>query len=96
MAAHDDANDLLYAFDSSRDYNPEPELGKITAPLLAINTADDFVNPPELHIDERLIQRVPHGRFVLIPISSQTRGHGTHTRAIVWKKYLAQLLAESQ
>ncbi len=90
-----DANDLIYAFNASRDYNPEPELGKITAPLIAINSADDFVNPPELHIDERLIHKVPHGRFVLLPITSQTRGHGTHTLAAVWKSYLAQLLAES-
>lgn len=96
MAAHDDANDLLYAFDASRNYNPEPELGKIAAPLLAINSADDFVNPPELHMDERLIHKVPRGRFVLLPVSSQTRGHSTHTLAAVWKNYLAQLLAESR
>jgi homoserine O-acetyltransferase/O-succinyltransferase len=90
-----DANDMIYAFNASRDYNPEPELSKIIAPLTAINSADDFVNPPELHIDERLIHKVPHGRFVLLPITSQTRGHGTHTLAAVWKGYLAQLLAES-
>ncbi|HLW81779.1 MAG TPA: alpha/beta fold hydrolase [Candidatus Acidoferrales bacterium] len=72
-----DANDLIYAFDASRTYNPEPELDKITAPLLAINSADDFVNPPELRIDNRLIHRVTHGRFVLLPITSETRGHGT-------------------
>ncbi|MFZ0638821.1 MAG: alpha/beta fold hydrolase [Candidatus Acidiferrales bacterium] len=90
-----DANDMIYTFDASRDYDPSPELGKITAPLIAINSADDFVNPPELHIDERLIHKVPHGRFVLLPITDQTRGHGTHTLAAVWKNYLAQLLAES-
>jgi homoserine O-acetyltransferase/O-succinyltransferase len=90
-----DANDMIYAFNASRDYNPEPELGKITAPLLAINSADDFVNPPELHIDDKLIHKVPHGRFILLPITPQTRGHGTHTLAAVWKNYLAQLLAES-
>lgn len=90
-----DANDMIYAFNASRDYDPEPELGKITAPLIAINSADDFVNPPELHIDERLIHKVPHGRFILLPITSKTRGHGTHTLAAVWKAYLAQLLAES-
>lgn len=91
-----DANDLLYAFDASRTYNPAPNLGKIQAPLLAINSADDFVNPPELHIDEQLVHRVPHSRFVLLPITSETRGHGTHTLAAVWKNYLAQLLAESR
>lgn len=90
-----DANDMIYAFNASRDYNPEPELSKITAPLVAINSADDFVNPPELHIDEKLIRKVPHGRFVLLPITSETRGHGTHTLATIWKGYLAQLLAES-
>jgi len=91
-----DANDLLYAFDASRTYDPSPNLGKIQAPLLAINSADDFVNPPELHIDDVLIHKVPHGRFVLLPITSETRGHGTHTLAAVWKNYLAELLAETR
>jgi homoserine O-acetyltransferase/O-succinyltransferase len=90
-----DANNMIYAFNASRDYNPEPDLGKITAPLIAVNSADDFVNPPELHIDDKLIGRVPHGQFVLLPITPETRGHGTHTLAAVWKNYLAQLLAES-
>jgi homoserine O-acetyltransferase len=79
-----DANDMLYAFDASRDYDPEP--------LLAINSADDLVNPPELGIAERLIKRVRNGRFILIPISAQTRGHGTHTVAAVWKKPFAEFL----
>lgn len=90
-----DANDMLYAFNASRNYDPSPDLGKITAPLIAINSADDFVNPPELRIDEKLIREVPHGRFVLLPITDQSRGHGTHTLAAVWKGYLAQLLEES-
>lgn len=90
-----DANNMLYAFNASRDYDPSPDLSKITAPLIAINSADDFVNPPELHIDEKLIQKVPHGRFILLPITDQTRGHGTHTLAAVWEKYLMQLLGES-
>lgn len=90
-----DANDMIYAFNASRDYDPSPDVGKIAAPLIAINSADDFVNPPELHIDERIVPRVPHGRFILLPITDQTRGHGTHTLAAVWKGYLAQLLAES-
>ena len=81
-----DANDFLYAFDASRNYNPEPMLSRIRAPLLAINSADDQVNPPELGIVERLITRVPTGRFVLIPIGPATRGHGTHTLAAVWKE----------
>jgi homoserine O-acetyltransferase len=88
-----DANDLLYAFDASRSYNPEPMLGRITAPLLAINSADDQVNPPELGIMERLVPRVAHGRFILLPISEQTRGHGTHTVAAVWKAPFAEFLA---
>ena len=87
-----DANDMLYAFDASRDYDPEPVLERISAPLLAINSADDLVNPPELGISERLIKRVRNGRFILIPISSQTRGHGTHTIAAVWKKPFAEFL----
>ena len=87
-----DANDFLYAFDASRNYNPEPMLSRIRAPLLAINSADDQVNPPELGIMERLITRVPTGRFVLIPIGPATRGHGTHTLAAVWKEPFAGFL----
>ena len=87
------AEDLLYAVEASRDYDPSTQLERITAPLLAINSADDFVNPPELGIVEALIKRVKHGRFLLIPISSETRGHGTHTAAAVWKSALAEFLA---
>ena len=90
-----DANDMLYQFDSSRDYDPSPKLESIKAPLLAINSADDFVNPPELGMMEREIKRVPHGRFVLLPITDQTRGHGTHSLPAIWKKYLEELLQES-
>jgi homoserine O-acetyltransferase/O-succinyltransferase len=100
MVAHyqkvEDANDMLYAFDASRDYNPEPELGKIKAWLLAVNSADDQVNPPELNIVPKLIGRVQYGEFVLLAISDQTRGHGTHSYPAVWKQYLSRLLAESQ
>jgi homoserine O-acetyltransferase len=88
-----DANDMLYAFDASRDYDPEPMLGRITAPVLAINSADDQVNPPELGLMERLMPRVAHGRYVLLPITAQTRGHGTHTVAAVWKEPFAAFLA---
>jgi homoserine O-acetyltransferase len=91
-----DANDMLYQFDSSRDYDPQPNLEKITAPLVAINSADDQVNPPELGILDREIKRVKRGRYILIPISDQTRGHGTHSLPVVWQQYLADLLRESE
>jgi len=91
-----DANDMLYQFDASRDYNPQPLLETIKAPLVAINSADDQVNPPELGIAEREIKRVKRGRFILIPISDQTRGHGTHTLPALWKQHLAELLEESK
>lgn len=87
-----DANDMIYQFESSRDYDPERDLGKITAPLLAVNSADDQINPPELGVMEREIRNVPHGRFVLLPITPQTRGHGTHTLPAIWGSYLAELL----
>jgi homoserine O-acetyltransferase len=93
--ANTDANDMLYQYDSSRDYDPSPKLESIKAPLLAINSADDFVNPPELGMMEREIKRVKRGRFVLIPISDQTRGHGTHSIPAIWKNHLAELLKES-
>ncbi len=94
--ASTDANDFLYQVDSSRNYNPSPQMEKIVAPLLHINTADDFINPPELGIAEREIVKVKRGRFILIPISDETRGHGTHTRARVWKQYLEELLKLSE
>ena len=87
-----DANDVLYALSASRDYDPGPKLEKITAPLLAVNSADDLINPPELGILEREIVRVPRGRAVVIPLSDKTAGHGTHTLAAVWKPYLDELL----
>ena len=91
-----DANDLLYQVDASRNYNPEPNLEKITAPLVWVNSADDFINPPELGLGDKLITRVKHGRFVLIPASDQTHGHGTHTWADFWKDDLASLLKDSE
>jgi homoserine O-acetyltransferase len=91
-----DANDTLYALESSRDYDPGPGLERITAPLVAINSADDLVNPPELGILEKEITRVPHGRAVMIPFSDRTVGHGTHTVAAVWKQHLAELLNASE
>lgn len=91
-----DANDLLYQVDSSRDYNPEPKLEMITTHLLAVNSADDAVNPPELGIVEKEIKRVKNGRFVLLPITDETRGHGTHTLPAIWQKYLAELLTQTE
>jgi homoserine O-acetyltransferase len=90
-----DANDLLYQLDSSREYNPALKLETIKAPLVAINSADDFINPPELGLMEREIKRVKHGRYILLPITDQTRGHGTHTLAAIWQGYLKELLTES-
>jgi homoserine O-acetyltransferase len=94
--ARTDANDMLYAFDASRDYDPAPGLEKIKAPLIAVNSADDQVNPPELGIMEREIERVKRGRYVLIPISDKTRGHGSHSLPALWKEHLAELLAEGE
>ena len=92
----DDANDVLYALEASHDYDPGPNLEKIKAPLLAINFADDLINPPELGILEREIKRVPNGRAVVIPFSDRTRGHGSHTIAALWKDELLKLLKESE
>jgi homoserine O-acetyltransferase len=90
-----DANDVLYAFDASRDYNPAPMLSKIQARVLAINSADDEVNPPELGMMDTLITRDPHGRYVQIPTSPATHGLGTHSLPAIWKGELARLLEES-
>jgi homoserine O-acetyltransferase/O-succinyltransferase len=88
-----DANDLLYAVNASRNYDPSARLETIKAPVMLVNSADDFINPPELGIAEREIKRVPHGKFVLIPISDQTHGHGTHTWAAIWQQHLKELLS---
>lgn len=90
-----DANDVLYAVEASRDYDPGPGLEKIRAPLLAINSADDLINPPELGILEREIKRVPNGRALVLPLSEKTRGHGSHTIASLWKDRLEELLERS-
>ncbi|HEX3465955.1 MAG TPA: alpha/beta fold hydrolase [Candidatus Elarobacter sp.] len=95
LVPHYDANDMIYQFESSRDYDPEPALGSITAPLLAINSADDQINPPELGVMEREITKVRRGRYVLLPITPQTRGHGTHTLPAIWGSYLDGLLRTS-
>ena len=92
----DDANDVLYALEASREYDPGPNLEKIRSPLLAINSADDLINPPELGILEREIKRVPRGRAIVIPLSDKTRGHGSHTIAMLWKDQLVNLLKETE
>jgi homoserine O-acetyltransferase len=90
-----DANDLLYQVNASRNYDPSQQLGKIKAPMMYINSGDDFINPPELGIAEREVQKVQNAKFVLIPASENTHGHGTHTWAELWKQYLAELLEKS-
>jgi len=91
-----DANDVLYAVSASRDYDPSADLEKITAPVMFVNSADDFINPPELAIAEREIRRVKQGKLVVIPASEQTHGHGTHTWAAIWQPYLTELLDRSK
>jgi homoserine O-acetyltransferase len=90
-----DANDVLYAVEASRDYDPGPELESIRAPLFAVNSADDLINPAELGILEQQIKRVRGGRAVVVPFSAETRGHGSHTLAKLWKSYLGELLQAS-
>ena len=91
-----DANDILYAIEASRDYDPRPGLEKIVAPLVAINSADDIINPPELGILEREIVRVKRGRAIVLPFSDRTVGHGSHTKAVLWKDHLAALLKATE
>lgn len=88
-----DANDLLYQIEASRDYDPSADLERIRAPVMWVNSADDFINPPELGIAEREVTRIKGARYILIPASDRTHGHGTHTWAAVWQQYLGQLLA---
>ncbi len=91
-----DANDVLYQLSASQDYDPAPDLEKIRVPLVAINSADDLINPPELQILERDIRRVPKGKAIVIPLSAETVGHGTHTVAKVWEQHLIELLQQSE
>src|SRR5262249_39509998 len=95
-ALQGDANDTIYQYEASTDYNPSPLLEEIRAPLFAINSADDEINPPELGILEREIKRVKHGRYILIPLSNETRGHQTYNRAVLWKNHLLELLHISE
>ncbi|MBN8888201.1 MAG: alpha/beta fold hydrolase [Rudaea sp.] len=96
LMKEDDANDCLYQVDSSRNYNPQPRLAAIKVPLLAVNSADDQINPPELGILEREIKNVANGSAVVLPISDATRGHSSHTWAVLWKNYLVDLLQKSE
>lgn len=91
-----DANDLWYQVNSSRDYDPSARLEAITVPVTWINSADDFINPPELGLAEQFAPRIAQGRYVLIPASPETRGHGTHTWARFWQDELVALLARSE
>jgi homoserine O-acetyltransferase len=91
-----DANDLIYQIESSRSYNPLPNLERIRVPMTWINSADDFINPPDYGIAEAAARRMPSARFVLIPNSAETRGHGTHTWARFWKQELVDLLARTE
>lgn len=91
-----DANDVWYAFAASEDYDPAPELERIEAPLVAVNFADDLINPTDLGILEREIRRVKRGRAVVIPEGPETVGHGSHTKAVLWKQHLAELLEASR
>ncbi len=91
--ASTDANDMLYQFNASRDYDPSPKLERITAAVLAINSADDVVNPPELGLMDKLIGRVKRGKYILIPTSDKTRGHGTHSLPAIWGHYLQEFMS---
>ncbi|MFZ2030295.1 MAG: alpha/beta fold hydrolase [Vitreimonas sp.] len=90
-----DANDTIYQFDSSRNYNPWPNLERITAPMTWINSADDFINPRNFDYPQRALPRMPNARFRLIAETADTHGHGTHTWAVNWKQDLVELLARS-
>ena len=93
--ANTDANNFIFYVNASRNYNPAPNLSKITAPVLWINSADDFINPPELGIAQQYAEQIAHAKFILLPINDATRGHGTHTVAAIWKDYLIDFLAQT-
>jgi homoserine O-acetyltransferase/O-succinyltransferase len=90
-----DANNLIYYVNASRNYDPSQHLDRIKVPVMWINSADDFINPPELGIAEKMVHNMPNAKFILIPISDKTRGHGTHTMAAIWQNYLVELLNQS-
>ena len=94
--ANTDANDMIYYLNASRNYNPAPKLSTIQVPVLWVNSADDFINPPDVGIVERTVKQMPKAKFILIPTSDATRGHGTHTVAAIWKDYLAEFMRETE
>ena len=96
MTASTDANDMIFYLNASRNYDPGPNLERIQVPVLWINSADDFINPPELGIAQKMVTRMPLAKFLLIPISDATRGHGTHTQAAVWKDSFAQFMHDTE
>jgi homoserine O-acetyltransferase len=91
-----DANDMIFYWNASRNYDPSPHLDRIAVPVLWINSADDYINPPELGIAEKQAKRMTNARFILLPITDATRGHGTHTSAAVWKDYLAEFMRATE
>ena len=95
VTAASDANNMIYYVDASRNYDPSPGLSKIRVPVMYINSADDFINPPELGLAEKLARQMPRATFVMIPISDATHGHGTHTQAALWKTHLVDLMKQS-
>lgn len=96
MANSADANDRIFQLDASRHYNPGPQLDRITVPVTWVNSADDFINPPGVGNPDTWTRRMPQGKFVLIPETAQSRGHGTHTWSMFWEDELKALLARSQ
>ncbi len=92
---HLDANNFVYLFSASRDYNPFSKLASIQVPLTLLNSADDFIDPAELHIAEKTIPMIPKGRYVLLPITEQTRGHSTFALPALWQGQLKELLERS-
>ena len=91
-----DANDLMFQVDASRNYDPSTGLARITVPVMWINSGDDFINPPELGMAEKQVGQMPRAKFVVIPASLETHGHGTHTWAALWQDRLADLLKQSE
>jgi len=91
-----DANDLLFQVNASRTYDPSAGLERISAPVMWINSADDFINPPELGLAETFAPRIRRGTYVLLPNSPEGKGHGTHTWAVFWQDRLAELLKASE
>ena len=94
--ASTDANNLIYYVNASRNYDPSQHLDRIKVPVLWINSADDYINPPELGIAEQMVKKMPHAKFVMIPISDATRGHGSHTQAAIWKDRLVDFLEQTE